>query len=71
MPKHTDIKTEMAKALIRFSGNKLSETKAAELSEKAALIFAKAIEENEILAHKGLNWYAKELLKSLKLPELA
>ena len=49
-------------ALFRLSFGKLS---SAEARVKASL-FAKNIDyNNEMFAHKGVNWYAKELLKNM------
>ena len=60
------IESEMRKALVMFSYGRLSYERAAEIAVKAAPIFSEASRENKILAHKGINWYAKELLKVVR-----
>ena len=57
------IESEMVKALLLFSFGRLSYSQASEIAAKAAPIFCEESEKNEVLAHKGVNWYAKELLK--------
>ncbi|MBR0167371.1 MAG: hypothetical protein IJQ08_01725 [Synergistaceae bacterium] len=57
------IETEMIKALVMFSYGRVSYEKAAVIAAKTAPIFYEASRKNKTLAHKGLNWYAKELLK--------
>ena len=58
-----DRKSEMTKALVMFSYGRVGYTKASEIAAKAAPIFDEESKKNEVLAHKGVNWYAKELLK--------
>ena len=57
------IESEMIKALVMFSYGRVNYEKALEIAKKTAPIFYKASSKNKVLAHKGLNWYAKELLK--------
>ena len=57
------IESEMVKALVMFSYGRLSYPGAMEIAAKAAPIFSEESRKNEILAHKGVNRYAKELLK--------
>lgn len=57
------IESEMIKALVMFSYGRVNYEKASEIAAKAAPIFYEASRKNKILAHKGLIWYAKELLK--------
>ena len=54
------IESEIAKALIIFSNGKLTPDQA---RAKAAEVAPNFDLENEMLAHKGLNWYVKEILK--------
>ena len=53
------IESELAKALVRFSFGRLSVDEA---KEKAIVAAKNWDSTNEALAHKGLNWYAKQLL---------
>ena len=53
----------MTKALVMFSYGRVGYTKAAKIASQAAPIFDEESRKNEVLAHKGVNWYAKELLK--------
>lgn len=57
------IETEMIKALMMFSYGRVSYEKASVMAAKVAPIFYEASKKNKTLAHKGINWYAKELLK--------
>ena len=57
------IESEMTKAVVMFSYGRVSYVKAAEIAAQAAPIFNEESKKNEVLAHKGVNWYAKELLK--------
>lgn len=57
------VETEMVRALVLFSYGRVSYEKATAIAAKAAPIFCEESKKNEILAHKGVNWYAKELLK--------
>lgn len=57
------IESELTKALIMFSYGRVTYEKASEIATKTAPIFYEASMKNTILAHKGLIWYAKELLK--------
>lgn len=53
------IEGELAKALVRFSYGRLTIDEA---KEKASIAAKNWDSSNEALAHKGLNWYAKQLL---------
>lgn len=53
------IESELVKALVRFSFGRLSVDEA---KEKAIVAAKNWDSTNEALAHKGLNWYAKQLL---------
>ena len=57
------VESEMIKALVMFSYGRVSYDRAVEIAAKAAPIFEEEAKKNEILAHKCVNWYAKELLK--------
>ena len=57
------IESEMTKALVMFSYGRVGYAKASEIATQAAPIFDEESKKNEVLAHKGVNWYAKELLK--------
>lgn len=53
---------ELAKALMKFSNNKLSDIQA----KKIAQIAIGNIDfNNSALAHKGLNWYAREIVDTI------
>ena len=56
------IESELAKALVRFSFGRLSVDEA---KEKAIVAAKNWDSTNEALAHKGLNWYAKQLLAKI------
>jgi len=58
---HT-VESELAMALFRLSFGKFTYEQAEEIAKEYAPKFDL---ENEALAHKGINWYAKELLKIL------
>ena len=53
---------ELTKALLRFSFGKLT---VEEAKEKAAIAVKNWDPTNEALAHKGLNWYAKQLIAKM------
>lgn len=53
---------ELTKALMKFSNNKLSDIQA----KKIAQIAIGNIDfNNSALAHKGLNWYAREIVDTI------
>lgn len=53
---------ELTKALMKFSNNKLSDIQA----NKIAQIAIGNIDfNNSALAHKGLNWYAREIVDTI------
>ena len=56
------VESELAMALFRLSFGKLTYEQAEEKARKAA---PKLDLNNQVLAHKGINWYAKELLKKM------
>ena len=56
------IEGELAKALLRFSFGKLTIDEA---KEKAAIAAKNWDSTNEALAHKGLNWYAKQIISKM------
>lgn len=54
---------ELTSALIKYSQDKLPRVTA----NKVAMLAVKNIDfNNSTLAHKGINWYAKDLLKSIR-----
>lgn len=54
---------QLAEALVKFSNERLTFG----LAEKVANIALKNVDfSNSTLAHKGINWYAKDLLKLIK-----
>lgn len=53
---------ELTNALLRFSFGRLSVDEA---KEKAKIAAGNWDSTNEILAHKGLNWYAKQIISKL------
>ena len=63
------IESEMTKAFVMFSYGRVGYTKAAKIASQAAPIFDEESRKNEVLAHKGVNWYAKELLKIVQRHE--
>ena len=60
--KHT-IESELAKALVRFSYGRVNVKKAKETAARMAPVFEEEANRNWALAHKGVNWFAKEVLK--------
>lgn len=53
---------ELSKALIKFSNDKLENSQAKRIAE----IAIKNIDfNNSVLAHKGVNWYAREIIDSI------
>ena len=56
------IEGELTKALLRFSFGKLTVDGAKKKAEVAAKNWDSS---NEALAHKGLNWYAKQKKKKM------
>lgn len=60
--KKCTIESELTNALLRFSFGKLTVDEA---KEKAAVDAKKWDSSNEALAHKGLNWYAKQSIAKL------
>lgn len=63
MERKYTVESELIKALVMYSYGRVNYEKAAEVASKAALIFEEEAKQNIPLAHKGVNWYAKELLK--------
>ena len=63
MSKVYTLESELTNALFRLSFGKLTYEQAVEIAKKAAPNFDM---NNEALPHKGINWYAKELLKLLR-----
>lgn len=59
--KHT-VESELADALYRLSFGKLTYEQAAEKAKQAAPNFDL---NDEVLAYKGINWFAKEMLKKM------
>ena len=60
--RHT-IENELSKALVRFSYDRVSVKQAKELAAKMAPVFEQEAAKNEIVAHKGVTWFAKEILR--------
>lgn len=56
------IQDELAKALYKFSYGRLTVEQAEKRAEEVMKNFDP---QNEALAHKGINWYAKQILKSM------
>lgn len=64
MKKYYTVETELASALVRFSDGKMT----VEEAEKKAKEVAPNYNLNDaMLAHKGINWYAKQLLAAMKI----
>lgn len=61
------IQRELAIALVRFSNGELSVGKAENLSKK---VVSKLDFNNSALAHKGVNWCAKDLLSKIDVNAL-
>ena len=57
------VESEMVKALVMYSYGRIDYDRAVEIAAEAAPVFREEAERNIVLAHKGVNWYAKELLK--------
>ena len=60
--KKYSIQEELAKALYKFSYGRLTVEQAEKRAEEVMKNFDP---QNEALAHKGINWYAKQILKSM------
>ena len=60
--KKYSIQDELAKALYKFSYGRLTVEQAEKRAEEVMKNFDP---QNEVLAHKGINWYAKQILKSM------
>lgn len=60
--KKYSIQDELAKALYKFSYGRLTIVQAEKRAEEVMKNFDP---QNEGLAHKGINWYAKQILKSM------
>lgn len=62
------LRNELTKALMKFSNNKLSDVQA----NKIAQIAIGNIDfNNSALAHKGLNWYAREIVDTIDFEAIA
>ncbi|WP_297416830.1 hypothetical protein [Clostridium sp.] len=53
------LKDQLKNALVEFSYGKLNENRAEQIADKAMNKFDYS---NSALNHKGMNWYAKEIL---------
>lgn len=60
MKKEYSMESELTEALVRFSYGRIPYDKARKKAAEAVPNFDSG---NEVLTHKGINWYAKELLK--------
>lgn len=60
--KRYTIESELTKALMQFSFGKLT---IVEAKKKAAVAVRNWDSSNEALAHKGLNWYAKQIIAKM------
>ena len=52
-----------SQALVRFSYGRVNVKKAKEIAARMAPVFEEEAKKNEVIAHKGVNWFAKEVLK--------
>ena len=64
--KTVTLENELATALFRLSFGKYS---VVEAKEKASRLVKNIDFDNDMIAHKGVNWYAKEILKKMKHEE--
>ncbi|MBD8839930.1 hypothetical protein IFU39_19125 [Paenibacillus sp. CFBP 13594] len=55
---------QLAKALVRFSDKRISFQKAEQV---ANVVMRKVDFSNSALSHKGINWFAKDLIKQFKI----
>ncbi|MBQ4058349.1 MAG: hypothetical protein IJD40_05400 [Lachnospiraceae bacterium] len=62
MMRASTIENELANALFRLSFGKLTVKQAQNKSKEVASNFDI---DDDMLAHKGINWYAKEVLKKM------
>ena len=60
--KTATLENELSKALFRLSFGKLT---SAEAKDKASHLVKNIDLNNDMVAHKGVNWYAKEVLKKM------
>ena len=56
---------KLARAIYKNAFGKVSITEAQEIAENAIDNFIAGCKESSSLAHKGLDWYAKEIVKTL------
>lgn len=59
----TLIEKDLRNALVLFSNDLLSEQRAATIAKST---LSRIDIDNPILAHKGINWFAQEILKTIK-----
>lgn len=64
MSREYTIESELAEALFRLSFGKFTYQQAEEIAKEAAPNFD--VQKFPILEHKGINWYAKQILKQSK-----
>lgn len=64
----TSLEKDLSSALIRFSEGRLNDSQSKSLASKA---ISKIDFSNSALAHKGLNWYAKEIINIIDFESLA
>ena len=57
------VEKELSKALVFFSFGRINVKKAKETAARMAPVFEEEAKKNELVAHKGVNWFAKEVLK--------
>lgn len=58
------VENKIAQALFRLSGGRLTVRQA---MQKAREVAPNYDLDNEMLAHKGINWYAKQILKKMNI----
>ena len=56
---------KFAKALFKYSLGKVSVDEAEKIAPASVNKFLKGCESSQSLAHKGLDWYAKEVAKNM------
>lgn len=61
--KNEFLTNQLAEALIKFSEKRLDSSKAYKI---ASVVLDKIDFSNPTLSHKGINWFAKDLLKRIR-----
>ena len=61
---YEEVKRDLARALVRFSYGRIGIEEADAKAAVAAKYYLES--DNEALRHKGINWYAKQMIGAMK-----